>query len=159
MSQQVARQTQASEPFVSQQHRWYQCNPRPLVSRTSSRQGFAQRPRPCIRLSGGRTWWAHFEFTRINIEPIILRKKIEDLRIVDAFLDGRERPASGSRWRLLFSRISAPPFCFFPRRRSFSAAVPPSLVDEEDSHENDSCRDAEAHGETDLIAAEQAVRK
>jgi hypothetical protein len=22
--------------------------------------------------------WAHFEFTRINIEPIILRKKIED---------------------------------------------------------------------------------
>ena len=24
---------------------------------------------PC----GGRTWWAHFEFTRINIEPIILK--------------------------------------------------------------------------------------
>ena len=33
-----------------------------------------------MRLSGGRTWWAHFEFTRINIEPIILRKKIEELR-------------------------------------------------------------------------------
>ena len=32
-----------------------------------------------MRLSGERTWWAHFEFTRINIEPIILRKKIEDL--------------------------------------------------------------------------------
>ena len=30
-----------------------------------------------MRLSA---WWAHFEFTRINIEPIILRKKIEDLR-------------------------------------------------------------------------------
>jgi hypothetical protein len=29
---------------------------------------------------GGRPWWAHFEFTRINIEPIILRKKIEDWR-------------------------------------------------------------------------------
>jgi len=29
---------------------------------------------------GGRTWWAHFEFTRINIELIILRKKIEELR-------------------------------------------------------------------------------
>jgi hypothetical protein len=29
-------------------------------------------------LRGGRTWWAHFEFTRINIEPIILRKKIEE---------------------------------------------------------------------------------
>jgi len=31
-----------------------------------------------MRLSGGRAWWAHFEFTRINIEPIILRKKIEE---------------------------------------------------------------------------------
>jgi hypothetical protein len=30
--------------------------------------------------SGGRTWWAHFEITRINIEPTILHKKIEDLR-------------------------------------------------------------------------------
>ena len=29
---------------------------------------------------GGRTWWAHFEFTRMNIGPTILRKKIEDLR-------------------------------------------------------------------------------
>jgi hypothetical protein len=29
----------------------------------------------------GRTSWAHFEFTRINIAPTILRKKIEDLRI------------------------------------------------------------------------------
>jgi hypothetical protein len=29
-------------------------------------------------------WWAHFEFTRINIEPIILRKKIEDVREADA---------------------------------------------------------------------------
>jgi len=26
---------------------------------------------------GGRTWWAHFEFPRINIEPIILCKKFE----------------------------------------------------------------------------------
>jgi hypothetical protein len=34
---------------------------------------------PLIRLSGGRTWWAHFEFTRMNIAPTILRKKIEDL--------------------------------------------------------------------------------
>ena len=31
-------------------------------------------------LSGGRSWWAHLEFTRINIEPTILRKKFEDLR-------------------------------------------------------------------------------
>jgi hypothetical protein len=28
--------------------------------------------------------WAHFAFTRINIEPTILRKKIEDLREVGA---------------------------------------------------------------------------
>jgi len=31
-------------------------------------------------LVGGRSWWAHFEFTRINIELTILRKKFEDLR-------------------------------------------------------------------------------
>jgi hypothetical protein len=35
--------------------------------------------------SGGRAWWAHFEFTRINIEPIILKNKIEDLRQLRAF--------------------------------------------------------------------------
>jgi hypothetical protein len=29
---------------------------------------------------GSHQWWAHFKFTRINIEPIILRKKIEDAR-------------------------------------------------------------------------------
>jgi hypothetical protein len=38
------------------------------------------RPGPQMGLDGGRTWWAHFAFTRINIEPTILRKKIEDLR-------------------------------------------------------------------------------
>jgi hypothetical protein len=31
-----------------------------------------------MRLSGGRSWWAHFKFTRINIELIFLRKKIEE---------------------------------------------------------------------------------
>ena len=36
--------------------------------------------RSSVDRRGGRTWWAHFEFTRINIELIILRKKIEDLR-------------------------------------------------------------------------------
>jgi hypothetical protein len=33
----------------------------------------------CPDVGGGRTWWAHFEFTRINIEPIILKNKIEEL--------------------------------------------------------------------------------
>jgi hypothetical protein len=36
--------------------------------------------------SGGRSWWAHFEFTRINIdEPIILKNKIEERRVLCAF--------------------------------------------------------------------------
>jgi hypothetical protein len=35
-------------------------------------------------LSGGRTWWAHFEFTRINIELTILPKKIEEPRVFRA---------------------------------------------------------------------------
>jgi hypothetical protein len=36
-------------------------------------------------VSGGRTWWAHFEFTRITIEPIILKNKTEELRAFRAF--------------------------------------------------------------------------
>ena len=31
---------------------------------------------------GGRTWWAHFEFTRINTTPTILPKKIEDTTLL-----------------------------------------------------------------------------
>ena len=31
-------------------------------------------------------WWAHFEFTRINTTPIILPKKIEDVREVGAIV-------------------------------------------------------------------------
>jgi Polyketide cyclase / dehydrase and lipid transport len=34
---------------------------------------------------GGRSWWAHFEFTRINITPTILRKKFEDQHEFGAF--------------------------------------------------------------------------
>jgi hypothetical protein len=34
--------------------------------------------------SGGRTRWAHFEFTRINIELTILPKEFEDLRAAGA---------------------------------------------------------------------------
>ena len=52
-----------------------------------SRDSYTQRPGFFVSgLGGGRTWWAHFEFTRINIEPIILRKKIEDLRYMCAFV-------------------------------------------------------------------------
>ena len=45
----------------------------------------------CIRPGGGRTWWAHFEFTPINIELTILPKKIEELREAD---DGYRRSVS-----------------------------------------------------------------
>jgi hypothetical protein len=55
--------------------RW---NPRKVVGAT----GF-EPATPCgqaVRvIPGGRTWWAHLEFTRINIELIILRKKMEEL--------------------------------------------------------------------------------
>ena len=56
-------------------------------------------PRTVKRLSmpfgGGRTWWAHFEFTRINIEPIILRKKIEDVRETGAGMIDRRLNITG----------------------------------------------------------------
>jgi hypothetical protein len=31
-----------------------------------------------LPVSGGRSWWAHYEFTSTNIEPIIPGKKIEE---------------------------------------------------------------------------------
>jgi hypothetical protein len=31
---------------------------------------------------GGRTWWAHFTFTCLNIAPTIRRKKIEETRSI-----------------------------------------------------------------------------
>ena len=56
----------------------------------TSRQGFTHRPRSSVSgLSGGRTWWAHFEFTRMNIGPTILRKKIEDDSDARAFVGRR----------------------------------------------------------------------
>jgi hypothetical protein len=42
-----------------------------------------------MRLSGGRSWWAHFEFIPINITPMILPKKIEDVRHVGATAGGQ----------------------------------------------------------------------
>jgi hypothetical protein len=51
-------------------------------------------------------WWAHFEFTRINIEPIILRKKIEGFREVSA--------SPQERWSL----PAGPPDSFMPPRRA-----------------------------------------
>jgi hypothetical protein len=39
----------------------------------------------CTASSGGRAWWAHFEFTRINTTPTFLSKKIEERRTLGAF--------------------------------------------------------------------------
>jgi hypothetical protein len=39
-------------------------------------------------LSGGRTWWAHFEFTRINIEPIIRLEGEKNGGAFEFFADG-----------------------------------------------------------------------
>jgi hypothetical protein len=48
----------------------------------STARGPQHRSRPSPNASlwpgGGHTWWAHFEFTPINITPTILRKKIEE---------------------------------------------------------------------------------
>jgi hypothetical protein len=41
--------------------------------------------RPRGPLGGGRPWWAHFEFTRINIAPTILPKKVEEFLNVATF--------------------------------------------------------------------------
>jgi len=46
-------------------------------------------------------WWAQVEFTRINIEPIILRKKIEDLREVGAL-------TSFANWSDIMKRVRVP---------------------------------------------------
>jgi hypothetical protein len=56
------------------------------TSGTPVRQALPNGRSPPYPVDGGRTWWAHFEFTRINIEPIILRNKIEDLRQVGTFM-------------------------------------------------------------------------
>src|SRR6516162_9443903 len=46
---------------------------------TTVGQGAQTRPLSATNsLRGGRAWWAHFEFTRINTAPTFLRKKIEE---------------------------------------------------------------------------------
>jgi hypothetical protein len=60
--------------------------------------------------SGGRSWWAHFELTRINIGPIILRKKIEEFRdagatLLNAAASARSNHAACGRWGRRLPRI------------------------------------------------------
>jgi DNA-binding PadR family transcriptional regulator len=49
---------------------------------------------PRIHLAGGRKWWAHFDFTRINIERIILRKRSRNCASLALYWrEGRQRLA------------------------------------------------------------------
>jgi hypothetical protein len=54
-----------------------------------TRQAFTKGTHYPNRPGGGRTWWAHFEFTRMNIEPTILHKQFEDLREAQPSSDKR----------------------------------------------------------------------
>jgi len=68
---------------------------RPPVGRRASgfvqvAKGLSNHRAPLLQLSGGRTWWAHFEFTPIDIEPTILRKKVEDVREAGGLMSDRE---------------------------------------------------------------------
>jgi hypothetical protein len=58
----------------------------------SARKGTFRRLAPMgePRASIRPQWWAHFDFTRINIAPIILRKKIEDVREAGASKANRQ---------------------------------------------------------------------
>jgi hypothetical protein len=60
-----------------------------------------------IWLSGGRTWWAHFEFTRINITPTILPKKIEDLRVLRQCSSSLRCRSASSSHCAIFSSFAA----------------------------------------------------
>ena len=51
-----------------------------LAGRSSRRSTFALRASADSLHGYGSEGWAHCEFTRINIGPTILHKKIEDLR-------------------------------------------------------------------------------
>ena len=48
---------------------------------------------PPSGLGGGRTWWAHLKFTRINIELTILRKNVWSAPDPQAAIIGEEPSA------------------------------------------------------------------
>ncbi len=67
---------------------------RPKLSRTSA---FALRASVDSLRGYESEGWAHFEFININIEPIILKNKIEDLRETRARLTFGLRRVFASR--------------------------------------------------------------
>jgi hypothetical protein len=61
---------------------------------------------PPYPADGGRAWWAHFEFSRIDTTPTILPKKMEDLREARAHRPYfRRRSASSSHWAIFSSLL------------------------------------------------------
>jgi hypothetical protein len=65
---------------------------RQAVDRALACASVRRRQPPMVGAAGGRSWWAHLAFTRINIAPTILRKKIEDLREADPRLINTSAP-------------------------------------------------------------------
>src|SRR5438876_2108203 len=70
--------------------------------------------RHAAALSGGRSWWTHHEFTRINIEPTFQKEEFEEVR------EG-SRDLAAASLRILFRRGEPP------------AAVPPPPATEPSS--------------------------
>ena|SRR5258708_3777859 len=74
---------------------YHTLQPQTRLSKARQSRGFTvaavsghtrQMPWLCQRsVCGGRTWWAHFEFTRINTTPTILCKEIEEQITLGAF--------------------------------------------------------------------------
>ena len=58
----------------------------PVIPPATAPRGISAEGSFCLGGGGGRIWWAHFEFTRINTAPTFLPKKIEELHIVGAFV-------------------------------------------------------------------------
>jgi hypothetical protein len=52
--------------------------------------------------TGGRTWWAHVEFRRMNIAPSILQKRMEDDLDVRVFGTAQRSRVVGDRGPALY---------------------------------------------------------
>jgi hypothetical protein len=62
-----------------------------------NKRAICERANPCLTQADSLAWWAHFAFTRLNITRIILRKKIEDLRQLGAFMFPAEPRSANTR--------------------------------------------------------------
>jgi hypothetical protein len=97
----------------------------PTLANPTASTALSRRGGTITCSGGGRSWWAHLEFTRINIELTILHKKFEDMREAHATLLNaaalivtHEAPAM---WKRVFVASRAPR----RGRRSTEATAPP----------------------------------